>query len=214
MIGEKIDSKHLNLKAASELLSVFCQLKSASKCAIAIAGESGSGKTHMAAAIATEFEAIGQKVLLLHMDDFFKLPPAQNHQNRLSDLNNVGPDEVDIPRLTSIVAAFKDNVSSISTPLVYYYEDRIEEVQHIISDVDILIIEGTYAFYVEHLDFHVYMTRTYEETRELRAQRNRGNESGDPFIEKVLEIEHQLVIAKSTKADAWIDYHFNLKYHA
>ena len=213
MIGERIDAKHLNTKAASELLCAFSHLKTTPKCAIAVAGESGSGKTHMAAALASEFEANGQKVLLLHMDDFFKLPPAQNHQNRLSDLNSVGPNEVDIPRLTSIVTAFKNNTYRISSPLVYYYEDRIEEQQHIVSNVDVLIIEGTYAFYVDHLDFHLFMTRTHEQTRELRALRNRGNESNDPFIENVLAIEHQLVTAKREKADAWIDYHFNLKYH-
>ena len=75
-------------------------------------------------------------------------------------------------------------------------------------------MEGTYAFYQNETDFNLFMSRNYLQTRELREKRSRGNEVNDPFIEKVLEKEHELVVAKKEKADAWIDYDFNLKYHA
>lgn len=213
MIGDKIDTNHLNLTAANELLSAFDIDLRLPKRVIAIAGESGSGKTHMAAAIEKAFEARGQKSMLLHMDDFFKLPPALNHQNRLADLHNVGPKEVDLLRLQSCISEFKNGAQFIKTPLVHYYENQIEEIEQEILNVEVLIIEGTYSFYLEKIDFHLYMSRTFEQTRSLRAQRNRGAESQDPFIEQVLEIEHQLITAKKSKANAWVDFDFNLKYH-
>jgi uridine kinase len=214
MIGEVIDSSKINESAANQMLAVFSELTKKDKTVIAIAGESGSGKTHMALALKAAFLAQGRKALILHMDDFYLLPPALNHQNRLIGMQNVGPQEVDLKRLQQLLSDFKTGKHQLLTPVVHYHENKIEETQQNIEDIQVLIIEGTYAFYVEQTDFHLWMSRDFEQTRALRAQRNRGAEVNDPFIEKVLEKEHQLVLAKKEKANAWIDYDFNFRYDA
>ncbi len=213
MIGEKIDRTKLNEAAANDLLSVFTALRTTPKLVLAIAGESGSGKTHMAIALEASFGSSGIKTEVLHMDDFFKLPPKLNHQNRLQDFNSVGPAEVDLERLNQILSSFKNNASIINAPLVDYNKDQIEDHEVNLKDVQVLIVEGTYSFYLNAIDFHLFMSRNYKETLELRSKRNRGNEVNDPFIERVLEREHDLITATRVKADAWIDFHFNLKYH-
>lgn len=214
MIGEQIDISKLNFAAADSLLANFAELLRIPRLVLTIAGESGSGKTHMSAALSSAFERKQCKVLVLHMDDFFHLPPAQNHQSRLDSILNVGPQEVNLPRLNKIIDAFKRSETSIVVPQVHYHEDRIEEQEINIDKVDVLIVEGTYAFLLNQTDFHLFMSRNFEQTRSLREQRNRGNEVNDPFVEQVLAIEHQLITATKEKADAWIDIDFNLKYHA
>ncbi len=214
MVGDVIDQSKLNQTAATELLQKFPALLTTQQLVLAIAGESGSGKTHMAAALEFAFMQHEKNVLILHMDDFFKLPPAQNHQKRILDIAHVGPQEVDLLRLNSTLKAFKEKASVLTIPQVHYYEDRIEEHEIQLCDYEILIIEGTYAFYLEHLNFKLFMSRTFEQTRELRITRNRGDEVKDPFIEEVLAIEHQLISRKKIEANAFIDYHFNLQINA
>lgn len=214
MIGEVIDSSKINESAANKMLAVFSELMTKDKTVVAIAGESGSGKTHMALALKAAFLMHGRKALILHMDDFYMLPPALNHQNRLASMQNVGPQEVDLNRLQYLISEFKTGKPQLLTPVVHYHENKIEELWHDVQEVQVLIIEGTYAFYVEQTDFNLLMSRDFIQTKALREQRNRGAEVNDPFIEKVLEKEHQLVTAKKEKANAWIDYDFNLRCHA
>ncbi len=211
MIGEVIDSSKINASAAKKLLSVFTELTGKHKKVIAIAGESGSGKTNMALALKAAFSALGQQALILHMDDFYILPPALNHQNRLLGMQNVGPQEVDLQRMQEVLSQFKNGAQTVLTPVVHYYENKIEEISYQVEDITVLIVEGTYAFYQNETDFNLFMSRNYLQTRELREKRSRGNEVNDPFIEKVLEKEHELVLAKKEKANAWIDYDFNLR---
>jgi len=211
MIGENIDQTKLNETAASELLLEFPSLLNSKRIVIAIAGESGSGKTHMAVALEHTLNHFGKRSFILHMDDFFILPPALNHQKRVENISHVGPQEVDLNRLNAIIDSFKAGADVLHVPQVHYYDNRIEELEIAVGDIDILLVEGTYSFYLALLDFKLYMSRTFKETRELRALRNRGNEINDPFVEEVLALEHELICQKKSEADAMIDYHFNLK---
>ncbi len=212
MIGEKIDAKLLNVNAAKALVSHFKVADGQKKFVVAIAGESGSGKTHMATALAQELLACQNHAHILHMDDFFKLPPATNHAQRLSDISHVGPQEVNLERLNTLIAGFKANASNCSVPTVDYYENSIAESNLDLSLVQVLIIEGTYAFFLKDTDFHLFMSRDFEQTKEMRLARNRGNEAQDEFTERVLRIEHEIIAGSAKKADAYIDYHFNLQF--
>jgi len=214
MIGDEIDERKLNFLATKKILAVIQPLLKSKKFVFAIAGESGSGKTYMSIALKKELENQGVRSLILHMDDFFHLPPATNHQNRLADLGNIGPHELDLPRLNQVIKEFIHGEQSVSLPQIHYYLNMISEIEVSLQHIDTLIIEGTYAFFLENTDFHLYMSRNYLETREFREQRNRGNEVNDPFVEIVLQIEHKIISATKNKADAWIDFDHNLKYHA
>lgn len=213
MIGDKIDTTKLNMKAAFEILKQFDWLVSQRKIILGIAGESGSGKTYMSAALSDAFKEQQVSVVVLHMDDFFKLPPQTNHQNRLNDISNVGPSEVDLKRIESVINDFKRGKKEVLIPRVNYYENTIEEIIQAIGDAQVLIIEGTYTFYLKDIDFKLFMSRNYQQTKTLRQQRARGNEAQDPFVDEVLKIEHKLIEPFKGVADAWIDVEFNLRYN-
>lgn len=211
MIGEQIDAKLLNVSAAKALIDHLKFLIDQQKYVVAIAGESGSGKTHMATAFKQELIENNIQAYILHMDDFFKLPPASNHAQRILDLAHVGPQEVDLTRLNTLITAFKMQQSSLIVPTVDYYNNSVSESAIDLTQTQVLIIEGTYAFFLQGTDFHLFMTRNYEQTKELRLARNRGNEAQDEFIERVLRIEHQIISNSATKANALIDFNFNLQ---
>lgn len=210
MIGEKIDQEKLNLEVAAEIVELLQFKVDAPKMVAVIAGESGSGKTHMAKALEAALSVRKLSSVIIHMDDFFHLPPASNHAARLKDIHHVGPQEVNLPLLNEVVEKFQLNVSALSLPLVNYYENSIGNQIVSFDGKEVLIIEGTYAFYLDNPSFRIFMSRTYEQTKELRVQRNRGEEANDPFVESVLQIEHQLIVQQSGKADAIIDFDFKL----
>ncbi|MEY3592743.1 MAG: hypothetical protein RLZZ38_1734 [Bacteroidota bacterium] len=211
MIGEKIDKNLLNTHAAKTLVDHINLQKTSHKFVVAIAGESGSGKTHMASAIQKAFSESDISASIIHMDDFFILPPASNHAQRLKDIAHVGPQEVDINRMNTLIADFKNNGHKIWVPRVSYYENSIAEIEIDLSEQQVLIVEGTYAFLLQDTDFHLFMSRNFEQTKELRLARNRGTEAQDDFIEQVLVLEHQIISKSAAKANALIDYNFNLQ---
>ncbi len=174
MIGEEIDETKLNMTATVELLAVFNHILNIPKPVFAIAGESGSGKTYFSVALQQALQQQDKSSVILHMDDFFYLPPNQNHQQRVANIEHVGPQEVNLNRLNRVVMDFKQGEPEVVLPQVHYYEDRIEEITQSFMGVDALIVEGTYAFYLENTDFHLFMSRNYLETREMREFRNRG----------------------------------------
>ncbi|MFM6945727.1 MAG: uridine kinase [Flavobacteriales bacterium] len=211
MIGEKINHNLLNLDAAQELLKSFDLFDKPVKVVVAIAGESGSGKTHMATALQAALETNAISACVLHMDDFFFLPPASNHAQRLNDITHVGPQEVNIELLNSLIADFKSNENHFTVPTVDYYANSISQSNLELGSVQVLIIEGTYSFFLQNSDFNLFMSRDFTQTTELRLARNRGNEAQDEFVERVLKIEHEIIAKQASKADAFIDYHFKLQ---
>ena len=56
------------------------------KIVIAVGGESGSGKSTTAVCLEREFMQNGITCISLHMDSYFKLPPKDNHKNRVASL--------------------------------------------------------------------------------------------------------------------------------
>ncbi|MFM8596966.1 MAG: uridine kinase [Flavobacteriales bacterium] len=211
MIGEKINHSLLNLDAAQELLKSFDLFDRPNKVVVAIAGESGSGKTHMATALQEALETNAISTSILHMDDFFYLPPASNHAQRLNDITHVGPQEVNLELLNSLIADFKSNENHFTVPTVDYYANSISQSNLELGSVQVLIIEGTYSFFLQNSDFHLFMSRDFTQTTKLRLARNRGNEAQDEFVERVLKIEHEIIEKQASKADAFIDYDFKLQ---
>ena len=80
-------------RALGSLVRTELGLPRADRVVIAIAGESGSGKSVTATTLAGELDATGIVTIVLHQDDYFLLPPRTNHEHRVHDLRNVGPHE-------------------------------------------------------------------------------------------------------------------------
>lgn len=209
MKGDKIVIKEDYYKPAEAVINSIEQ-KLVNKIIITIGGESGSGKSVLATALNILLANRKISSYLLQQDDFFKLPPRSNHENHLKDIHkNVGPQEVHLDKLQKIIDEFKNNVPLITKPTVNYELNIIDQEEINIGVTNVLIIEGTYTSLLERVDVKIFMERTYKETFKDRMER--GREKFDPFIEHVLEIEHNIIKEHKKYADLIIGSDFVLR---
>jgi uridine kinase len=176
---------------------------------VAIAGESGSGKTVAASELVAALEAAGAPTGLLHQDDYFVRPPRTNHEHRERDIDSVGPQEVDLARLAAHVAAFRRGEDGVAGPRVDYPGNRFVEVRHDFAGRRVLVVEGTYVLGLPDVDVRVFCAATYLDTRERRRRRARDVDS--PFVERVLAIEHVLIAPYAARADVVIGLDYVLR---
>lgn len=174
---------------------------------IAITGESGSGKSITALSLQTALEAAGISTLILHMDNYFRLPPKANHQARLQNRFEIGPDEVQLDLLAAHITAFRMGENSIRMPVTNYQEDWFESVDLTLGHCQVLLVEGTYVSTLPELDVQIFMERDYLQT--VVQRRERGRDKEDPFVEQVLEKEHRIIRPAINKADIIIDLHYH-----
>ncbi|MFP4613639.1 MAG: uridine kinase [Spirochaetaceae bacterium] len=176
---------------------------------VSVAGESGSGKSETAAALREEFEKLGFVAAVLQQDDYFVLPPKSNDAKRREDITWVGASEVRVDLLDSHLAAAQRGEKTVTKPLVIYDEDRITEEEMSLEGLEVLIAEGTYTMLLEHVDTKVFINRNRLET--LESRKKRGREEIEPFLEQVLEIEHNIISKHITKADIVIDRNYEVR---
>jgi len=181
-----------------EILSDTFSLKK-KKIVIGICGESGSGKSVTAKCLQLELEKINIQSIILHQDSYYKLPPRENHKKRKSDLSWVGSTEVKMDLLQSHIQKFRSKEVKINVPILDYVQNRFLNQEVKIDDKSVLIVEGVYSFMLEQLDFKIFMARTYKDTIAKRKERSR--EIYDPFVEKVLQIEHSEISPMKDFAD-------------
>lgn len=201
MIGDKIVLKPYYLPPAHDIVDlIHHQITSNDEVfTISISGESGCGKSTLAMAIKLVLEGIGKESHIFHMDDYFKLPPTSNHNQRVEDINNVGPQEVNLELMRKHIADAKLRPVSMIKPLVHYKENDIRQEIIYLNTVDVIIIEGTYTSLLDEVDCKVFIDRTYIDTLQNRSDRAR--EEMTEFIENVLEIEHQIIKKHKILAD-------------
>ena len=197
-----VDQHHLHA-AQLILSSILDKVKSKdARYIITIAGESGSGKSETAKALADELEKQGVKAVVLGQDDYFVLPPKSNDAKRREDPEWLGPHvEIRFDLLEGNLLDALRGADEIQKPLVDYNANRIEEERIDLTDVKVVIIEGTYTSLLKHVDTRVFITRNWVDTLEDRKKRNRGKEVGDPFIENVLKTEHKIIAGHRQLAD-------------
>jgi hypothetical protein len=103
------------------------------------------------------------------------------------------------------VQAFLDGAVQIEKPLVEYESDSISSEIMPFGDARVLIAEGTYTTLLEHCRTHVFIDRSYLETRAHREKRMRHASELDPFIDSVLEIEHGIISSHKSLAQIIVD---------
>ena len=210
MIGDKL-KYHATYKQITNFVisQLDDKLNAKHRICIAVGGESGCGKTSLAYALLKDIEAVTKlKGFIFHADDYFMLPPKDNHNHRLEDISNVGTHEVKLKLLDSQIHEFKKGKENLIKPLVIYDENVILEEQISCLDYDYCLVEGTYAMLLEEVNYKIFMETTYHDTRHSRIERAR--DVIDDFAEKVLEIEHQIVKKHKDLASIIIDKHFKL----
>ncbi len=166
---------------------------------VTIAGESGSGKSVIASALAAVLKERSVPTVIIQQDDYFVYPPKTNAAMRRKDLGWVGPDEVRLDTLDEHLRQVLSGKPEIVKPLVDYDADTISEETVDMTGTAVLLVEGTYTTLLKNVQRRVFIDLTREDTREARSLR--GREPQDDFLEQVLAIEHRIISAHKSEAD-------------
>ena len=210
MIGDRLVIEARHRRAAAAIADWILRRFAAEEGlhVVAVAGESGSGKSETAAALAEHLQERGLRAAVVQQDDYFVYPPRTNHRARLHDIGWVGPQEVKLDLMNEHLRQAVGGGSELIKPLVIYKEDRITEERLRLDGVRVLIVEGTYTSLLNPVHTRVFIDLTYRETKKARLERAR--EEQDHFLEQVLEIEHRIISAHKGRADLVIDGEFRV----
>ena len=210
MIGDKL-TYHSEYKEITGFVisKLSHKLNRKHRICISVAGESGCGKTSLAYALQQDIEkSTGLKGMFFHMDDYFKLPPADNHNARLNNIGAVGKIEVNLHLLDNHLIQFQKETNILNKPLVDYHQNLILN-EHIISkDFDFCLVEGTYVNCLKAPDYKIFIETTYLDTRKSRIERAR--DVINDFNEEVLEIEHHIISKQKGMAHVIVDKNLKL----
>ena len=200
----------LNTRAVSQLVDHLAadHLLDGQRLVIGVAGESGSGKSTAAAQLADVLNARGIPSAFINQDNYFIRPPRTNHEFRLQDLANVGPQEVQLALISEHIEAFRAG-GHVTAPAVNYPENRFDTVTRDFAGLQVLIVEGTYVLMLAGLDVGVFLEATHRDTHERRMARNR--DIWEPIIDTILDIEHRLIAPQAERAHWLIDRDFRLR---
>jgi len=210
MIGDRLIIEKQHTERASELSGLIIKGLADSgenRITVSIAGESGAGKSELAAETARLLEEQGFRAGILQQDDYFVFPPKTNHEMRRRNLEQVSDYEVKLDFLDSNLRSFKRGESPIYKPLVIFSEDRITTEEMDVDKLAVLIAEGTYTTVLKFVDLHVFIDRDYAQTLEIRKRR--GRDRLEPFVTDVLEREHRIICQHKVAADIIVSTDFN-----
>jgi uridine kinase len=179
-------------------------IRSKGKYAIAVAGESGSGKSTITQALAHGFEKLGISCIVLQQDDYYVYPPKTNDRVRRNDRTWNGVREVHIDLLDQHINDFLNGTPELQKPLIIYDNDCIDTEILPIKDVNVMIVEGGYVTILHNVNTRLFIERTYLDTRTDRERRARYAAELDDFTENILKIEHDIISKHKARADILI----------
>lgn len=210
MLGDRLVIKKEHVKAARGIIKLLLpRITGARKYIVTIAGESGSGKSEIASVLSESLIGKNIQSIIIQQDDYFIYPPITNAGMRRNNINHVGLTEVRIDLIDRNLEDFKDGKEKIIKPLVIFEENSITEETIDLRGIDVVIVEGTYTTTLENADMHVFIDRTFHDTREARMRRAR--EEQDEFLEEVLEIEHGIISSHKRLADVIVTRNYDVK---
>lgn len=211
MKGDKLIIHEGHIRAGRQIAELLFPeiIKAESKFIVSIAGESGSGKSEIASVLSESLLKKDIKSIILQQDDYFIYPPKTNADMRRKDIKHVGVSEVRVDLLDQNLKDMAEGRTEIEKPLVIFDEDRIERETISLEKNKAVIVEGTYTTVLRNVHRHVFIDRTYIDTRESRQQRAR--ERQDDFLEKILEIEHEIIAAHKPRADIIVTKNYEVK---
>lgn len=214
MIGDKINPQPHHYHTAQQVLPYLLEQYHAmphTRFCATVGGESGSGKSVMAVCLQHLLQQMHLPTALLHLDDYFKLPPATNRKQRSVSLSWVGLQEVNMELLAHHISIYKQGVGSLTKPLIDFDNNSIGTEVLPIEGTKILLVEGTYSSVLPS-DFRIFMGRNYHQTNEQRRARNR--DVFDDTLEAILAIEHQIIAPHSQLAQLYIDQDYIVQHGA
>ena len=174
-----------------------------------VAGESGRGKSETGHAIQEAVESRGKAAYVFQQDDYFVLPPKSNDARRREDISWVGTQEVRLDLLDEHLSLARERSGSVEKPVIDYDADRIESETVDLSNIAVIVAEGTYTTLLT-ADRHVFIDRNRLQTMESRKKRAR--EPIEPFLEQVLELEHQIIAQHKDRAHVIISNEYEVSF--
>ncbi|MDD3079450.1 MAG: hypothetical protein PHH37_10150 [Paludibacter sp.] len=201
--------------AAGEIVSaIIGDIKGRSTCyVVALAGESGCGKTETSKELTNALTEAGIRSLVLGQDNYFYLPPAANDAKRKSDKTWLGPrKEVDLQLLDNIIVAAKNGAEELAVQFIDYASGKMTVDEVKMNGIKVIIVEGTYTMLLKHVDVRIFIDADYHDTLPYRIKRNRGNEVRDPFVENILETEHKIIAGHRFLADFVISKDYEVEH--
>lgn len=213
MQGDSILIEPQHRDAAAGIGDILLPLltQSPTKHAITIAGESGSGKSEIAAALAELFEEKNIKTAILQQDDYFVYPPKSNDTMRRKNINWVGTGEVYLDQMDEHLRAFFSDKTSVEKPLVIYADDAITTESLDLNGIQVIIAEGTYTTLLKNVQDRVFIDRNYQDNRKHRERRMRDRAELDIFIDDVLSIEHEIINSHKPHASIIINRDYTVE---
>ncbi len=170
---------------------------------VAIAGESGSGKSELAHALGKSLKENHIRVKVIHTDNYYKIQPLLREEwRRNKGFDKIGHDEYDWIKIRKTIRDFKEEQECM-IPCIDLIPEQVDKLITDFSKIDLLIIDGLYAIKAPDIDMRVFIDLTYHETK--INQIIRMKEAMSDFRMGILEKEHQAVVALKTSADLIVD---------
>ncbi len=212
MKGDSIIIEAHHEAAAADIVSVILPAleQLAGRFTISVAGQSGSGKSETATAIARALEPFSIESVIFHQDDYFIHPPKTNDATRRADINWVGIGEVHLDLMDAHLDAFLRGASTIDKPLADYAKDTILTETMDMGNALVALADGTYTTLLQNLNCRVFINRDFLDTRAHREKRKRDESELDPFIDRVLEIEHRIISGHKERADIIVNKDYSV----
>jgi uridine kinase len=196
-------------KAAREVTDLVLESHKGDRISIAIGAESGAGKSEISHVVASSlFKSDKQlRSFIVHTDDFFALPHKERNELRhKTNLESVGPSEIDFDELNYVLKSFESG-SQILLPIMEFITSSAYKLLVDFKDVQVLICEGLYAPMLD-VTHKMFIDMTYHDNKEFNLRR--GKEIPDEFRQRVLEREHQAVSGLRKSVDYLITKDYSL----
>lgn len=207
MLGDVLLINEKHKIAADNIYKILVERESKKKKGyrfiVAISGESGAGKSELSHSLALLLKKQGQRVKILHTDNYYKIPPnIRTEWRQEHGIKKVDYKEYDWKLLDRNIKEFKEGRVALM-PCVDIVSKQTDKLITDFSDIDILVVDGLYAIKIKDIDLRVYIDLTYHETK--KNQGTRGKEVNDEFRFQILEMEHQNMVALKPLADLIIN---------
>lgn len=196
----------LNKKHENAAQTIYERVKDelTDKYIISISGEVETGKAEVAHMLGRILRKERIRVKLLHMDNYYKIPPLERTAwRKRHGIESVGYDEYDWETINRNLQGFKQGKLT-TIPCVDLFTGQIDQLTTNFQGISVLIIEGLYSVKIEEANLKVFIENTYHDT--LEEQKLSGKEELDDFRMQVLEREHKVVQSLKPLAGFYLDF--------
>jgi uridine kinase len=210
MLGDVLLINEHHRKAAAQIVELL-ERDQRAKITIAVGGESGSGKTEVAHETARLLKARGTPAKIMHIDNYYRVPPADRTPWRKEHgINSIGYSEYNWELINQNISEFLEDREEVIMPCIDLLTDQEDRLLTSFKGLRYLIIEGLYAVKAE-ADMRFLIDLTYHDTK--KAQKVRGKEPVNDYRWQVLQREHEVMQSIRPLANYLITREFDIVPH-